>query len=106
VADHLLAAWRDELEVVGVRTGLRVMTVRAADDGPDDDAADDADDLDPDDPDDPDLGDEDTGGAPPLPEPRRRTGTVLGLGSALVGLGATRPAIALLVAVVLAVLVR
>lgn len=31
VADHLLAAWRDEVEVVGVRSGLRVLTVPAAD---------------------------------------------------------------------------
>lgn len=89
-----------------------------ADDGWADDSWSDAD-ADADDPDDPDDdGDDDdadddgTGladaddGVAPLPEPRRRTGTVLGLGSALVGLGATRPAIALLVAVVLAVLVR
>ncbi len=50
--------------------------------------------------------DEETGDAAPLPEPRRRTGTVLALGSVLVALGATRPAVALLVAVGVAVLVR
>ncbi|MBX9247035.1 hypothetical protein ICW40_19780, partial [Actinotalea ferrariae] len=42
----------------------------------------------------------------PLPEPRRRVGTVLALGAVLVAVGAVRPVVALLVAVVLAVLVR
>lgn len=46
--------------------------------------------------------------APPSapPEPPRRTGSVLALGLVLVALGATRPGVALVLAVVLAVVVR
>ncbi|MCL3861501.1 serine/threonine-protein kinase [Actinotalea sp. K2] len=45
-------------------------------------------------------------GWPPRPEPRRRIGTVLALAAVLVVLGSTSPGVALLVAAVLALLVR
>lgn len=63
------------------------------DDEPDEDDADEADE------------DEDVDEAD-LPSPRRRTGTVLAVGAALAAAGAAWPGVALLVAVVLAVVVR
>lgn len=50
--------------------------------------------------------DEDGTEPEPLPEPRRRAGTVLAFGAVLVAVGAVRPVIALMVAALLAVLVR
>lgn len=49
---------------------------------------------------------DDVAEVPPVPEPRRRLGTVLALGALLTAVGATRPGVALLVAVVIAVVVR
>lgn len=50
--------------------------------------------------------DDEVAEVPPVPEPRRRIGTVLALGALLTAVGATRPGVALLVAVVIAVVVR
>lgn len=69
-------------------------------------AGDGADDLGAD-PDRADLEEEPDGpGVPPVPEPRRRVGTVLALGAVLVAAGTVRPGVALATAVVLVLLVR
>lgn len=71
----------------------------------DDDGLDDADEDEGDEAYDEDGPDEDVDEAD-LPSPRRRTGTVLAVGAALAAAGAAWPGVALLVAVVLAVVVR